>query len=139
MAAERRRGAYILVFRLDEDETIEVGRLGTQQFERGAYAYVGSAMGGLDARVARHLREAKRTHWHIDYLLARATGTQALEFETARRVECDLSERVGQLAESSTPVRGFGSSDCGCWSHLHFLGAGADELLEAVPRWAALA
>jgi Uri superfamily endonuclease len=127
----RRRGAYILVFRLDEDETLEIGRLGRARFERGVYAYVGSAMGGLDARVARHLREAKRTHWHIDYLLARATVTRVLEFETPRRIECELSGQVSELAGSSMPVRGFGSSDCGCWSHLHAPGErGEERLLE---------
>lgn len=132
----RRRGAYILILDLDDEATIEVGRLGRQRFERGAYAYVGSAMGGLDTRVARHLREAKRMHWHIDYLLARATVTRVLEFETSRRIECELSGRVGELAGSSMPVRGFGSSDCGCWSHLHALGEDeGGRLMEAAPGW----
>ena len=33
-------------------------------------------MGGLDARVARHLRAEKKLHWHIDYLLERASVTE---------------------------------------------------------------
>ena len=134
MAAVRRRGAYILLLRLDDDETIEIGRLGRTQFKRGAYAYIGSAMGGLEARVARHLREAKRSHWHIDYLLARAKVTEVLEFETSQRIECELSGRVGELAGASMPVRRFGSSDCRCRSHLHYLGREADELLAAAGR-----
>lgn len=139
MAAEKRRGAYILLLQLDDDETIEIGRLGRRHFERGAYAYIGSAMGGLEARVARHLREAKRAHWHIDYLLARAKVTEVLEFETSQRIECELSGRVGELAGSSMPVRRFGSSDCRCWSHLHYLGREADELLAVAGReWGTL-
>ena len=72
----QRTGAYILLTHLAQGEEIEVGRLGTFLFCRGEYAYVGSAMGGLDARVARHLRAEKKLHWHIDYLLERASVTE---------------------------------------------------------------
>ena len=101
----KRRGAYVLFLRLDADEAIEVGRLGRVRFEHGAYAYVGSAMGGLDARIARHLRSEKKLHWHIDYLLERATVTQVMAFETAQRIECDLSQGFEGLEGSTMPVR----------------------------------
>jgi Uri superfamily endonuclease len=67
------KGVYQLLIRLDTDETIPVGKLGTFAFPAGFYVYTGSAMGGLDARIARHLSRIKRFHWHIDYLLERTS------------------------------------------------------------------
>ncbi len=122
----QRTGAYILLTHLAQDEEIEVGRLGTFLFCRGEYAYVGSAMGGLDARVARHLRAEKKLHWHIDYLLERASVTEVLEYESATRMECELSDALSRSEASTTPVRGFGSSDCRCLSHLHYLAGPLD-------------
>ncbi len=118
----RRTGAYILLIHLAQDEEIEVGRLSTFLFRRGEYAYVGSAMGGLDARVARHLRAEKKRHWHIDYLLERASVTEVLEYESPTRIECELSDALAGGATVTMPVQGFGSSDCRCPSHLHYLG-----------------
>lgn len=118
----RRTGAYILLLRLADDEEIEVGRLGVTFFRRGEYAYVGSAMGGLDARIARHLRAEKKRHWHIDYLLERAAVASVLEFESSDRIECELSDTLAVSGASTAPVRGFGSSGCGCVSHLHYFG-----------------
>lgn len=120
----RRRGAYILLIRLAHDAEIEVGRLGAFRFRRGEYGYVGSAMAGLDARIARHLRAEKKRHWHIDYLLERASITGVLAVESTTRVECDLSDALACSGASTTPVRRFGSSDCRCRSHLHYFGAG---------------
>ena len=117
----KRRGAYVLLLRLAQDEQMDIGRLGTFRFRRGEYAYVGSAMGGLDTRIARHLRTKKKRHWHIDYLLERASVTDVLEFESSTRIECDLSDALASCEQSTTPVRRFGSSDCHCLSHLHYL------------------
>ncbi|MEE8421341.1 MAG: GIY-YIG nuclease family protein [Dehalococcoidia bacterium] len=117
-----RRGAYILLLRLARDEEIEVGRLGVVRFRRGEYGYVGSALGGLDARIARHLRAEKKRHWHIDYVLERASVTGVLEFEGATRIECRLSDALAGSGASTTPVQRFGSSDCRCLSHLHYFG-----------------
>jgi Uri superfamily endonuclease len=119
-----RPGAYALLFSLSQDEQIEVGRLGTVHFPRGQYGYVGSAMGsgGLDARIARHLRAEKKRHWHIDYLLKRADVAGALEFESPTRIECTLSDALTRGGASTTPAPSFGSSDCRCRSHLHYFG-----------------
>ncbi len=117
-----RTGAYVLLFRLARAERIAVGRLGDVALAHGQYAYVGSAMNGLDARIERHLRARKQRHWHIDYLLERATVTAVLEFESAIRLECELNARLLLEIRSAQPVRGFGSSDCRCRSHLHYLG-----------------
>ncbi len=132
----RRTGAYILLLHLTQDEEIEVGRLGVTLFPRGEYAYVGSAMGGLDARIARHLRAEKKRHWHIDYLLERAAVAGVLEFESSDRIECELSDALAASGASTAPARGFGSSDCGCVSHLYYFGE-RDGAAEAAARSAA--
>ena len=62
-------GIYHLIIYLPSDTSIEVGKLGRYYFQTGYYVYTGSAMRGLDQRIARHLRSEKRLHWHIDYLL----------------------------------------------------------------------
>jgi len=133
-----RRGLYVLLIELEEPTAIVVGRLGELRFEAGWYAYVGSAMGGLDARVARHLRAEKRVRWHIDYLLAEARVAQVLEIETSRRLECELSDVVARAAEVTPGATGFGSSDCGCITHLHSLGGceGVAAVVEQVRTWA---
>ncbi len=117
-----RRGAYALILELRTEATVTVGRLGTFVFPAGRYAYVGSAMSGLDARVARHLRAEKRRRWHVDYLLAAAEVVEVIEFESDVRQECGLSRAVSRLPGASVPVTGFGSSDCRCRSHLYRLG-----------------
>jgi len=63
------KGSYILLIKLLKDSEIKVGSLGTISFKKGFYVYVGSAMGGLEQRINRHLRKNKKTFWHIDYLL----------------------------------------------------------------------
>lgn len=63
-----RRGTYLLAVRLDSPRTVGVGALGDIRFDAGVYIYVGSAMGGLDQRVGRHLSGRKTLRWHIDYL-----------------------------------------------------------------------
>lgn len=63
-----RRGTYILVVRLDSPRDLRVGALGDIRFDAGTYIYAGSAMGGLDQRLSRHLSREKTIRWHIDYL-----------------------------------------------------------------------
>ena len=62
-------GTYVLLIELATAATIQVGRLGMLAFAKGYYAYVGSALGGLEQRIDRHLRTEKKLFWHIDYLL----------------------------------------------------------------------
>ncbi len=121
-----RAGAYVLLIRLERRVHIQVGRLGRFVFEAGTYAYVGSAMNGLYARVARHRRREKKLRWHIDYLLEHGKVIDVFEFESIERQECQINERVRADWNSSFPVPRFGSSDCRCMSHLHLLPPGAD-------------
>ncbi len=111
------RGVYILVIQLDRITEVEVGRLGMLRFAPGTYAYVGSAMRGIEARVRRHLRKRKRLRWHIDYLLAfpAARVTAVYVRETPKRLECEVADA---LAAECRVVPGFGSSDCRCKGHL---------------------
>jgi Uri superfamily endonuclease len=119
------RGTYALIILVPFDAEISVGALGRRSFPAGYYVYVGSAMGGLAERVGRHLRREKRIRWHIDYLLTRARVIDVIVAEG--RGECRIAKR---LAERLRPVEGFGSSDCGCTSHL-FYGRDLPEVISA--------
>jgi Uri superfamily endonuclease len=116
------RGSYALVLRLDDPAELIVGRLGTCSFPPGRYVYCGSALGGLRARVARHLRAEKRPHWHVDYLLAVARVVDVWICEAAERLECQLAAHLASQPGASVQVPGFGSSDCRCRSHLIYEG-----------------
>jgi len=95
-----------------------VGALGEVLFRPGHYCYVGSAMRGLPARLRRHFRGGRALHWHIDYLSRAAEVRGALAWPAGRGAECELSRRIAGLAHGE--VKGFGCSDCGCSSHLHY-------------------
>ena len=109
-----RRGSYILIVELKEDEEISVGKLGILRFGRGYYAYAGSAMGGLDARIGRHMRQDKKKHWHIDYLLEKGMVRQVWYLED-EKIECEIARA---MESEFGGIAGFGSSDCRCRSHL---------------------
>ncbi|MFQ5881358.1 MAG: DUF123 domain-containing protein [Candidatus Methylomirabilales bacterium] len=102
-----------------------MGCLGEACFPTGYYAYTGSAMGGILARIARHRQKDKRIRWHIDYLLQspEAAVVLVLAFPGTRRKECRLNRRIAALPGARVILPGFGCSDCrrGCRSHLiHF-------------------
>ncbi len=109
-------GTYILLIELPRDCEIAVGALGPLSFPKGFYAYVGSAMGGLEARIRRHLRKVKRFHWHIDFLLQEARVREVIPLP-GKRIECPLAR---ELQRTFPCVPRFGSSDCRCKSHLFF-------------------
>ncbi|MEM2994991.1 MAG: GIY-YIG nuclease family protein [Candidatus Bathyarchaeia archaeon] len=91
--------------------------MGKINFERGVYAYVGSAQKGLDKRVNRHLRRVKRKFWHIDYLLENEAVKVLKIFskKAGKALECEIAEKISQRGIA---IKGFGSSDCKCISHL---------------------
>jgi len=125
-------GTYALLLKLDKQEKITIGKLGTFNFPAGYYLYVGSALGpgALRARLARHLRSSesssgsnrgqtsKKLHWHIDYLLQRAQLVEVWSVASKERLECKWSEVARGLSGAQVPVRVFGSSDCRCPAHL---------------------
>jgi Uri superfamily endonuclease len=112
-------GSYVLFLRLPEEKRITVGRLGAISFPAGSYAYVGSALNGWEARLARHLGGGGRRHWHIDYLRAEAQVDGAIVVESSMRLECRINKAISEISRAI--VSGFGSSDCGCSTHLHWL------------------
>ena len=112
-------GTYCLVLRLDESRTIQVGKLGRGFFPAGYYVYVGSALRGLQKRLARHLSSQKKKHWHIDYLLECARNIDTREVLSLEKRECSFSQKVRNISQG-IPMKGFGSSDCRCNTHLYF-------------------
>ena len=113
-------GTYALYIDLSRTETLIVGSLGTHQFQKGYYLYIGTAQGpgGLYARVNRHLRPVgeKRQHWHIDKLLSKAEIQEVCWQTGSPSTECDWADAFEQFG-----VRfpfGFGASDCRCSGHL---------------------
>jgi Uri superfamily endonuclease len=128
---KKEKGSYVLLAELAASKDIFVGKLGCIRFPKAFYAYVGSAMNGLEARVAHHLRDNKKPHWHIDYLLKDAKvsemilcPSESFALQGKLPVECFLAQA---LAAEFQSVAGFGASDCKCKSHLYF-GDKKDEL-----------
>ena len=111
------KGSYILLIELLEEQTITIGCRSVNRFPSGYYAYVGSAMGGFESRLRRHLRASKKPRWHIDYLLLKASVSDVILAETDDRVECAIAQALSGQFDS---IPGFGSSDCRCRSHLFF-------------------
>jgi Uri superfamily endonuclease len=122
------KGSYILVIYIPEKIEILIGSLGKILFHQGFYLYIGSGMGNygfssLINRVQRHIQpsDAKKTHWHIDYLLNERSSyiTQLFLIPSLERLECIIAKEIEKFAESC--IRNFGSSDCHCQSHLFYI------------------
>jgi Uri superfamily endonuclease len=113
-------GIYILILDLPIQRSIAIGRLRTILFPPGTYLYTGSAMGpgGLNARLARHLRTEKRRHWHIDYLREYAEIKEIWSYATDQRLECRWAAATLALPGARVPAPRFGASDCDCPAHL---------------------
>ena len=139
-------GVYFLYFNLKEGQKLDIGKLGRASFPKGFYVYVGSAQKNLWQRLERHLRNAKcrgtlsasggcptnktsggarwgwpsPPHWHIDYLLPHAKILSIHVFKASKEWECRLSRRISRLEGARVIMKGFGSSDCRCPSHLYY-------------------
>ncbi len=122
-------GSYVLLIELPEEQPITAGSLKTICFPGGYYAYVGSALGGFKSRLNRHLRSNKKPHWHIDYLLQKATIDDIVICETEDRTECTIAQALGHQFDS---IPGFGCSDCKCHSHLFFAADGMKPKVVAI-------
>jgi len=141
--AEEDRGSYLVALWLSQSRVLDVGALGRINFAPGWYVYAGSAQRGLSSRVSRHLRIGgkgskeifpmaeqplierhargkgqKRLHWHVDYLSAVASLARAYPIASYRNLECELARGLAEIG--GVPVKGFGSTDCGCRSHLYW-------------------
>ncbi|MBT5872291.1 MAG: GIY-YIG nuclease family protein [Candidatus Latescibacteria bacterium] len=116
-------GTYIIVMRSGQEASLQIRSWGRIELRRGWYIYVGSAFGpgGIRARVSRHFREDKAKHWHIDDITALARPQSAWFSVESQRLEHTWAT-VCQQSDEFTAVRGFGCSDCTCYSHLFFAG-----------------
>jgi Uri superfamily endonuclease len=111
-------GTYALILSSDTVGSVRIGRLGILQLHPGYYVYVGSAFGsgGLRARIGHHQRKTERPHWHIDYL-RRSTRPELVWYCCCVRCEHEWASRIG-ATPGAMVLPGFGSSDCGCETHL---------------------
>ena len=121
------KGSYILLIFLPKEVRIQIGSLGLLTFPNGYYLYVGSAMGSnssttLENRVKRHISEShhKKLFWHIDYFLASDISIMIKIFliPSLVRLECVLAGDILSVCDNN--IKGFGSSDCLCSSHLFY-------------------
>ncbi len=112
-------GAYLLLVDLPAPLAVDLPGRPPARLAPGRYAYCGSAYGpgGLRARIARHLRPAKRAHWHIDRLTGAGRVVAVYGLPGGR--ECALFASLLATPGARVPLRGFGSSDCRtCPAHL---------------------
>ena len=115
-------GTYALVFTAKRKKRLIIGKLGTLNLQPGYYVYVGSAFGpgGLKARIGHHCKSSRRRHWHIDYLSKYLPPDEVWYTYDPTHREHHWSEVLSHARGASSPLPGFGSSDCHCRSHLHF-------------------
>ena len=114
-------GTYVLILRSHSRVKAQIGRWGLLSTAPGYYIYVGSAFGsgGVQARVLRHCRETKSKHWHIDYLREVTKPVCAWYSYDSRHIEHKWAQVLSDISDTSS-VKGFGCSDCDCYSHLFF-------------------
>ena len=99
-----------------------VERLGKFVFKKGYYIYVGSARGpgGLKGRIKHHYNPCNKPHWHIDYL----RKITELEEIWVQRSQINREHMWASCLHAKqggrSLIRGFGSSDCLCATHLFY-------------------
>ncbi len=115
-------GTYVLVLSSRASARRRIGRLGDLVVEPGGYVYIGSALGpgGVQARVAHHLRRCQRPHWHIDYLRTSATVVRVHFCLDANNREHTWASHIAKMRGAFVPLRRFGATDCDCPSHLFY-------------------
>ncbi|MEI6450869.1 MAG: DUF123 domain-containing protein [Actinomycetes bacterium] len=91
---------YIVLTYVPRRTSVQVGALGPVAFERGWYAYVGSAARARRARVARHLAAGKPLRWHADYLFSAFPARRAWLVDGAKG-ECELAGAEAQRTARS--------------------------------------
>jgi len=117
--------SYVLVLHMSREAHLRVAQLGPHGSKAGFYCYAGSARGpgGLRARLSRHLRQHKKPHWHIDYLLPHAAVLEVWTVPSTERLECLSAQTLLGMPGAEVLNPGFGSSDCRCETHLVYFSA----------------
>jgi len=120
-------GTYALILQSQLTASVQIGHWRQIDIEPGYYIYVGSAFGpgGVRARVSRHLRTDKPKHWHIDYLREFVTPLAVWISYEPEQLEHQWAQAFYDKGETS-PIQGFGCSDCRCFSHLFYTVATPD-------------
>ena len=95
------KGSYILLAELASSKDVLIGKLGYISFPKAFYAYVGSAMNGFKMRLPRHLKDNKKPHWHIDYLLNEARLSEIILCPSEPFASChsEGEKRLKNLAQ----------------------------------------
>ena len=116
-------GTYLLILKLDQESEIRVGKNRIHIFQPGWYLYLGSAFGpgGLQARLRRHIKRKKNNFWHIDYLRSESDLIEVWFQVPPEPNEHQIAAWLSSRDRITTPIPGFGSSDCTCESHLFFV------------------
>lgn len=105
---------------MEQGKSIDVGKIGRFTFDQAYYAYVGSAMSGIQ-RLKRHLKNLERKnvenkHWHIDFLIPYC---KCIGWFFAECSDSDKEEDLAiYLSKKLDYVKGFGASDSKAPSHL---------------------
>ncbi|HIH77819.1 MAG TPA: GIY-YIG nuclease family protein [Halobacteria archaeon] len=123
---------YNLLLENKREDWIDIGSLGIIHFKKGYFVYTGSAFGinGYH-RIHRHLinfsyngvsisdRDLKnyKRWWHIDYLKGYMDIIGFLSSKTDKKMECIVANF---LSDKFDGIKGFGCSDCSCYTHLHY-------------------
>jgi Uri superfamily endonuclease len=108
---------YVVLTYVPRRTALRVGSLGTVSFERGWYAYVGSAVRGRRARVARHFAAEKPLRWHADYLSTAFPPRRGWLVDGAAG-ECELAAGLAASVGAERRPPRFGAGDCRCAGHL---------------------
>ena len=112
---------YVVLTYVPRRTAVPIGALGPVVFERGWYAYVGSAARARRARVERHLALGKPLRWHADHLFAAFSPRRAWLVDGAPG-ECELAAGLAGLPGAERRPPRFGAGDCHCAGHLIRLG-----------------
>jgi Uri superfamily endonuclease len=112
-----KKGIYLLHIILERPINLAFGKKHFADFHSGNYYYIGSALNSLEARINRHIRQEKKMHWHIDYLLNYGKIQEIYYKETAKNEECHLAQ---YFTQNFNNIAHFGSTDCTCPSHLFY-------------------
>lgn len=129
------KGGYILILFIDKKYNIKIGKKNFL-LNKGIYAYVGSALGGIKGRINRHLKTfmglTNNMHWHIDYLLPKSNLLFIIYCYSNKRIECLIVKKLEELGFNS--IKDFGNSDCkfNCQGHLVYLGNEVDEAINSI-------
>lgn len=125
---------YLIEWDLPQDIEVAIGKLGTYHFQQGRYVYIGSAKKNIRARIERHLKIEKKTRWHMDYLRPYVEPVKVLTV-SFHKGECSLKQFIQKTYGGQMIMKGFGSSDCNCDSHLLKLPVPIDDKESVKNEW----